>query len=234
MKLVSYDEEHITALPFEFNIAELQKALNDIKHLFVTGKTQISITHTSREYEGKNKWYEGCIPEFLQYDLLEEQFTEFNEELKDTYFYHIHNKLSDMYNLGRGRLMLMKHKVALTWHGDIEERVHVPIISNPGNKLAIMNKCYQLKEGMSYVVNTIMPHSAFNGGFDNRVTLVYHILGYKSNAVTNLSKPMYKLKNKDPLMAAKELESWVINAKITPASQAGVQTYAEYIGANKL
>ena len=55
------------------------------------------------------------------------------------------------------------------------------LYNNLGNKLVIMNKCYQLKEGMSYVVNTIMPHSAFNGGFDNRVTLVYHILGYKSN-----------------------------------------------------
>ena len=231
---MKYEEEHISELPFKFDIEEIQKALNDIKHLFVDNRTQVSITHTLLEYDGKNKWYEGCIPEFLQHGLWEAQFTEFNKELEDTYFCHIHNKLADMYNLGRGRLMLMKHKVALTWHSDIEERVHIPIISNPGNKLAIMNKCYQLKEGVPYVVNTIMPHSAFNGGFDSRITLVYHILGYKDNAITNLSKPMYKLKNKDLLTAAKELELKVIDAQITPASQAGVQTYAEYIGVNKL
>ena len=45
---------------------------------------------------------------------------------------------------------------------------------------------------------------------------------------------MYKLKNKDPLTAAKELELRVIDAQITPASQAGVQTYAEYTGDDKL
>jgi len=230
---MKYKEEHISELPFKFDVVKLQKAYDEVEHLF-TGHPQLSITHTTKKYKGQDLWREGCIPEFLQYDLLEEQFTEFNEELKNTYFYHVHKTLSTMYELGRGRLMLMKHKVALTWHSDIEERIHIPIISNPGNKLAIMNKCYQLKEGMPYVVNTIMPHSAFNGGFDSRVTLVYHILGYKDNAITNLNKPMYKLKNKDLLTAAKELELKVIDAQITPASQAGVQTYAEYIGANKL
>ena len=61
-------------------------------------------------------------------------------------------------------------------------------------------------------------------------------MGYQKGGVMEKRKVYElanKLKNKDPLMAAKELESWVINAKITPASQAGVQTYAEYIGIDK-
>ena len=233
MKLVSYDEEHISELPFKFDITKLHKAYDNVKHRF-DGHTQLSITHTAKKYTGQNLWKEGCIPEFLQYDLIDEEFTEFNEELKNTYFYHVHKELSTMYELGRARLMMMRCKEVLTWHRDIQERIHIPIISNLGNKLVIMNKCYQLKESRAYIVITLLPHSAFNGGFENRVTLVYHLRGYKPNAITNLHKPMYKLKNKDTQKAAKELERWTETVKLTPAEEAGVSTYAEYLGANKL
>ena len=234
MKLVSYDEEHITELPFKFDVVKLRKAYEEVEHLF-TGHTQLSITHTAKKYKGQDLWREGCIPEFLQNKLTDEEFTEFNEELKNTYFYHVHKTLSTMYEVGRARLMMMRCKEVLTWHRDIQERIHVPIISNLGNKLVIMNKCYQLKEGRSYIVNTLLPHSAFNGGFDNRVTLVYHLrdIMYKPNAVTNVHKPMYKLKNKDTFEAAKELEKWAETVKLTPADEVGVNNYAEYIGINK-
>ena len=71
MKLVNYEDEHISELPFKFDVVKLRKAYEEVKHLF-TGHTQLSITHTAKKYKEQDLWKEGCIHEFLQHSLIDE------------------------------------------------------------------------------------------------------------------------------------------------------------------
>ena len=52
-----YDQEYMKKLPFKFDIEELKKALKDIEKYasFDNPTEQIGLTHTVKEYEGKDK-----------------------------------------------------------------------------------------------------------------------------------------------------------------------------------
>ena len=202
-----YDQEYMKKLPFKFDIEELKKALKDIEKYasFDNPTEQIGLTHTAKEYEGKDKRYEAC-GSTMNLKFEETEFTEFNEDLKDTYFYEVYKTLSTMYNLGRVRLLKIEPKRCLSWHMDHQERIHVPIISNSGNMLAILNKCYFLPaDGSSYIVNLLLTHSAFNGGFEPRYNFLCSITGYKKNAVTNLEK---EFADEELLASARKLYEW--------------------------
>jgi len=203
-----YDQEYMKKLPFKFDIEELKKGLKDIEKYasFDNPTGQIGLTHTANEYEGKDKRYEACGSFSSKSFPTENDFTEFNEDLKDTYFYEVYKTLSTMYNLGRVRLLQIQPKRCLSWHIDQQERIHVPIISNSGNILAILNKCYFLPaDGSSYIVNLILTHSAFNGGFEPRYNFLCSITGYKKNAVTNLEK---EFADEELLASARKLYEW--------------------------
>ena len=61
----------------------------------------------------------------------------------------------------------------LTWHQDVDKRIHVPIVTNEGNRLVIGDSCYHLPgDGSAYYVNTTKPHTAFNGGTEHRYNLL--------------------------------------------------------------
>ena len=60
----------------------------------------------------------------------------------------------------------------LTWHKDVSKRIHIPLITNPGNKLVIEHNVYFLPTGKAYEVQTTNMHSAFNGGNSNRYNLL--------------------------------------------------------------
>ena len=196
--------EYIKKLPFEFDREKLTTALSNLnnKNIGWGRDNQIALTHRLNE---KDKWLggtgssdyvwghnafnnDGMLRERRKKDILHEKdFIEFNEELKDTYFYEIYKTLSTMYTFGRVRIIKIPSMGVLSWHTDREERIHVPIITNSGSRLSIYNKCYFLPaDGSAYIINVKLSHTAFNGGFSAKYNLLLNIVDYKPGAVTNL------------------------------------------------
>jgi len=199
--------DYIKKLLFKFDIEKLNSALTTFldekldwdKVKSGPGPHSTNFTHRPN---AKDKWLDGAgighgvygpksLYEKLHDDkIYEDDFTEFNDELKDTYFYEIYEKLSTAYKIGRVRLIKTPAKtIGPCWHVDPEERIQIPIVTNLGERYIIMDKCYFLPaNGCAYITNTTLPHSTFNGGFIDRYAMIFHIVDYKDpTAITNLN-----------------------------------------------
>ena len=105
--------------------------------------------------------------------ISENNFTEFLPELKNTYFKHVYNQLSQRFKLGRTRILKKGPRSTLSWHKDPEPRLHIPIITNPGCRLVVENRAFHLPaDGSVWVVNAKKYHNFFNGGEEDRIHLV--------------------------------------------------------------
>ena len=114
--------------------------------------------------------------------INESAYTEFIEELKDTYFKEVYDELSKRFKLGRVRILLKEPRSTLSWHRDPEPRLHIPIITNPGSIMVIDEVAKHLPaDGSVWITNNLKYHNAFNGGEENRVHLVACVLDYKFN-----------------------------------------------------
>jgi len=112
----------------------------------------------------------------------EASYTEFVEDLKDTYFKEVYDELSKRFKLGRVRILLKEPRSTLSWHRDPEPRLHIPIITNPGSIMVIDEVAKHMPaDGSAWITNNLKYHNAFNGGEENRVHLVACVLDYKFN-----------------------------------------------------
>ena len=112
----------------------------------------------------------------------ESAYTEFVEDLKDTYFKEVYDEISKRYKLGRVRILLKEPRSTLSWHRDPEPRLHIPIITNPGSIMVIDNVAKHMPaDGSVWITNNTKYHNAFNGGEENRIHLVACVLDYKFN-----------------------------------------------------
>jgi len=112
----------------------------------------------------------------------EAAYTEFVEDLKDTYFKEVYDELSKRFKLGRVRILLKEPRSTLSWHRDPEPRLHIPIITNPGCLMVIEETAKHLPaDGSAWITNNVKYHNAFNGGEEGRVHLVACVLDYKFN-----------------------------------------------------
>ena len=112
----------------------------------------------------------------------EAAYTEFVEDLKDTYFKEVYDKLSKRFKLGRVRILLKEPRSTLSWHRDPEPRLHIPIITNPGCIMVIDETAKHMPaDGSAWITNNVKYHNAFNGGEEGRVHLVACVLDYKFN-----------------------------------------------------
>mgnify|MGYP001421291027 CR=1 FL=1 len=110
----------------------------------------------------------------------EAAYTEFVEDLKDTYFKEVYDKLSKRFKLGRVRILLKEPRSTLSWHRDPEPRLHIPIITNPGCLMVIEESAKHLPaDGSAWITNNVKYHNAFNGGEEDRIHLVATYLGEK-------------------------------------------------------
>ncbi len=114
--------------------------------------------------------------------INEAAYTEFVEDLKDTYFKVVYDELSKRFKLGRVRILLKEPRSTLSWHRDPEPRLHIPIITNPGCIMVIDETAKHMPaDGSAWVTNNVKYHNAFNGGEEGRVHLVACVLDYKFN-----------------------------------------------------
>jgi len=114
--------------------------------------------------------------------INEAAYTEFVEDLKDTYFKEVYDELSKRFKLGRVRILLKEPRSTLSWHRDPEPRLHIPIITNPGCIMVIEETAKHMPaDGSAWITNNVKYHNAFNGGEEGRVHLVACVLDYKFN-----------------------------------------------------
>lgn len=121
---------------------------------------------------------------------FESEFTVFNEDFKDTYFYEVWQALQQIPGgIGRFRLMLLRPKALLSFHHDFEMRFHVPILTNPrcfflinnmpeefpkptGLQLPSVNVFHLPADGSVYRFDATHYHTAINAGKTDRIHLV--------------------------------------------------------------
>ena len=114
--------------------------------------------------------------------INESAYTEFVDDLKDTYFKEVYDELSKRFKLGRVRILLKEPRSTLSWHRDPEPRLDIQIVTNQGSIMVIDEVAKHLPaDGSVWITNNLKYHNAFNGGEENRVHLVACILNYKFN-----------------------------------------------------
>ena len=114
--------------------------------------------------------------------IKEDEYSEFIEDFKNTYFKDVFDSLSKKFKLGRVRLLLKQPRSTLSWHRDPEPRLHIPIITNPGCIMVIDNVAKHMPaDGSCWITNNTKYHNFFNGGEENRIHLVACVLNHKFN-----------------------------------------------------
>ena len=176
-------------LDFKFDVKKLNESLDWIlEQADIDRVNQLCLTHArSATPHPDGKWYQGAGSLFYEYKagkngieriqrepmLFEDQFNDFIDEAKHTYFYDVYKHLNTEFDIGRVRIIKIHSCHCLTWHQDVDKRIHVPIVTNEGNRLVIGDSCYHLPgDGSAYYVNTTKPHTAFNGGTEHRYNLL--------------------------------------------------------------
>jgi len=183
----------------KFDISKLQNALKTVLQRksyddaagtkYIAGISLNQIPGDSKSIKGENikgiywtKPDNSGNEEVRATKIDEAAYTEFVEDLKDTYFKEVYDVLSKRFKLGRVRILLKEPRSTLSWHRDPEPRLHIPIITNPGSIMVIDEVAKHLPaDGSVWITNNKKYHNAFNGGEEERVHLVACVLDYKFN-----------------------------------------------------
>jgi len=185
----------IQKLELNFDIKELRNALHQClereqfqNNLLEDGFSALPLTQrpgqeqwTRNDLSGRY-WLradERYVEEAREELVAEVDFSEFNPKFRDTYFEHVHEKLTERFPIGRTRILSKGLYNCNSWHRDPEPRLHIPIISNPGSLFIVNHHVTHLPaDGSVYFTDTRGYHTALNGGETHRVHLVA-ALAYK-------------------------------------------------------
>ncbi|MEH6443120.1 MAG: hypothetical protein V7784_04400 [Oceanospirillaceae bacterium] len=151
--------------------AELDQGFGAISLTQRPGIQKLSGNDISGQYwlRADNSYTEEQVEEPVD----EAAFSEFVPEFAGTYFEYVHHKLSELFPIGRMRILSKAEHCCNHWHRDPEPRLHIPIISNPGSLFVVNNHCTHLPaDGSVYFTDTRGYHSAMNGGFYDRTHIV--------------------------------------------------------------
>ena len=109
--------------------------------------------------------------------IKESQYTELCPEFKDTYVEEVYNLVNKHFKIGRMRFLMKRPRSCLSWHRDPEKRLHIPIITNLGNKMVIEDIAFHMPaDGAAYITDNTKYHNFFNGSECERVHLVSTLL----------------------------------------------------------
>jgi hypothetical protein len=173
-------------LSTNFDTYKINKSLSELLlNVPFDYRNQICLTNkpgcNDPYYKGVGSLYHNDgIRKQIEHIDKESDYTEFNKNLYNSYFYHIYNCWTGDYGLKLGRIRLMKlnKKCCLSWHVDTDKRIHLPIITDEKCKVVIDDHAFHLPaNGNSFIVDTTLPHTVFNGSMNTeRVHLVGTIL----------------------------------------------------------
>ena len=113
--------------------------------------------------------------------LDEDDFTYLCDRFRGTMFEKMYNELSEKYELGRIRIMKMKPQHCFTWHYDPSPRIHYPLKTQEGCFMVIEDEMLHMPKHTWWWTNTIEKHTAVNSSLEDRIHLVFVILGEKNN-----------------------------------------------------
>ena len=162
---------------YNFDIEKLEKEaialFND------TGlDAQVSLKHRENINED-SRWSDGIGAALgAGRILVNKDFTVFNEKLKGSYLETVHDTMAKDYTFGRMRLMKLTGKRCLTWHIDLEKRIHIPIVTNEKCLVIVDDEVCRLPaDGNPYLVDTTKPHTVLNGNLKfDRIHLIFDLL----------------------------------------------------------
>jgi hypothetical protein len=103
--------------------------------------------------------------------FAESEFCVFNEKLKNTAFYDLYQALP--FTVGRMRVRTLRPGIAMAMHRDPSPRAHVALVTNPHCFLTSeLGQSYHVPaDGNVYVLDTRLPHTAFNASREERLHL---------------------------------------------------------------
>ena len=143
----------------------------------ISGDKQLTHSCGSLVYDWDNyfpeKDYENSGPKRRDTILKEEQFNITCDYLKDTYTGEVIEHLKEDYGVSRGRYMMLNMKTCLTYHRDLTQRLHIPIITDDDCFMVIDDKICRLPYGETYKVDTRKKHTALNASKILRTHLVF-------------------------------------------------------------
>lgn len=132
----------------------------------------ISLTHRLGAidpiYDGNNTQYNPITNEKL---YLETDFTEFNDDFRDTGFYDIWRTAP--FRIGRMRLNLLPPLTVFSMHRDSAPRAHIALVTNPDCFITSGDaQTYHVPaDGNVHIFDTTMPHTAYNSSHEDRIHL---------------------------------------------------------------
>lgn len=133
---------------------------------------QINLIHRPEVTDRYQRWFDG-VGQLSKLGLEEKQFMMLNEECRGTYIEEVIKSLP--YRLGRLRLMRLRRRSCMSVHYDTTWRIHLPLVTNPEALMIFPEDaliCHMPNDGRVYLTNTLKPHTAMNGGLEDRVHLV--------------------------------------------------------------
>ena len=164
------------------NLDTLLDDYNKIKDIVPWENGQTSINY--REKEGEDRHLGGCgwhEEYFTRGHVFQKDYVLYNEEYKGT----IIQEILEDYNCYRSRMLTRKSGTCYQWHNDDDYRIHIPIISEPGNWFAFEDGLKRLEPGYVYLVNTTVKHSFLNGSKTDRIHIVGNTEYGLQSEVTN-------------------------------------------------
>ena len=189
------DNNIIKLKNIKFDIEKLTEAYKKILQIkkfdnaggVVTNICSISLNRIEgdpQSTEGKYSWGrywtrpDSNGKEVERADFIDEnKFSEFIPEFSNTYFKYVYDEISNIYKLGRTRVLKKEPRSTLSWHKDPEPRLHIPLITNPGCKMVIEDIAKHMPaDGKVWITNNTKYHNFFNGGEQSRIHLVACVL----------------------------------------------------------
>jgi len=106
----------------------------------------------------------------------ESEFSQFNAQLMDTYFWEIYRSLP--FRVGRMRIMILPPLTVYGMHRDATQRAHLAVVTNPDCWLVARSgeSFHVPDDGRVYVAETREEHTAFNAGSTERVHLAISVV----------------------------------------------------------
>lgn len=177
-------DELILQLDYCFDLEAIRDDVNTVLSRYPFGHTrQLCLTHTKLMLDSKEKIYAGTGT--LPAGIWEYDFTEFNQEFKSTSLEQAYQKLLPHFHIGRVRIAQLPPRQCYSMHIDTSiYRYHLAVVTNPFSYITYCHgEMFQIpSDGHLYRMNTRLRHSAFNGGTEDRIHLLWELFprGQKS------------------------------------------------------
>jgi len=184
-----------------------------IKSQGIFKNPQVSVT--SRK--GLDNYFDG-VGRITDYDAEERDFNKINDMFIGTDIERVLNQIqSDGLSYGRVRILNLEPGKTYSYHMDCETRLHFAIETNDSCMFIVDDEVIRIpNDGIGYILNTTLLHTAINASHKDRIHLVIDLL-YPVKKEDN----HYIIQGKP--LSEDEFQAWLIETK--PPTESKRQDY---------